>query len=661
MTLLTFSKQTPHASVIIDHPPAVTLSERPAGFPPLGLDAARAVPAPGAARAAGATAGDLTYLLFDGVERARIHGTWRSLISDEDFRYRPGLSAAQRTTLSYDRLRRVNSSVGHAADLARDPQRLASLHEWTGVVDGALGTLAGIHYNLFLGSLLDHDRATERDLSEFASMRRTGTFLCTELAHGNDAAALRTTAELDRASGGFVLHTPSTGAQKFMPNTSLTGGPKSALVAARLLVDGQDQGVFLFLTPLSDASGVLPGVRVRTLPERTGSPVDHCLTSFDRVRLPREALLEAEHGRLDERGRLSSAMGSRRKRFLQSIGRVTAGKLCMSAAGTGVARAALAISVRHAHHRHISGPRVDERVPLTAHRSHHGRLLQGLASAYAMTFLHRRVVSRWVEHEEADREAVERLVAIAKGWITWQARAITVECRERCGAQGLFSVNALADFPLNLEGAITAEGDNLVVWLKAAGEMLFQHRGEAADEEPRTPPGEQALTDLAFLRGLLARTESLWQNRARTALRQAPAGNSLGRWNAASSSALRMVSVHAALQAADAFLEVIDRAVAPAARALLEQLCRLFLLQQVEEHTGDLLADRHMTAHHVRSLHGAVDAVTAELAPHMMTLVDAFDLPAEFLASVPLANSSYIDDFDRLVADADDGAPLPPH
>ena len=72
---------------------------------------------------------------------------------------------------------------------------------------------------------------------------------------------------------------------------SLAGGPKSAVVAARLLVDGEDQGVFLFLTPLSDERGHLPGVRVRRLADRTGTPVDHCLTSFDHVRLPREAML----------------------------------------------------------------------------------------------------------------------------------------------------------------------------------------------------------------------------------------------------------------------------------------------------------------------------------------------------------------------------------
>ncbi|MET7700475.1 acyl-CoA dehydrogenase [Streptomyces sp. NPDC005485] len=584
------------------------------------------------------TTGELTHLLFDRGDRRRIHGPWRDLISSETFRHRPGLSPDERMALSYDWLRLVNDTVDRPEDLVQDPSRLASLHEWTAIVDGGGGlcTVASIHYNLFLGSLLDHEGGGRRDLSDFTSMRRTGTFLCTELEHGNDAAALQTTAELDPRTGGFILHTPHIGAQKFMPNTSTTGGPKTAVVAARLMIDGKDQGVFLFLTPLSDEAGLLPGVTVRRLPLRTGAPVDHCLTAFDHVVLPREALLEADHGHLSIDGTLTSSRGNRRKRFLQSINRVTAGKLCMSGAAVGASRAALAIAVRHAHLRHISGPKNGERILVNAHRSHHGRLLDSLSTAYAMTFLHRSVVSRWTRHTPEDRTDVERLVAIAKGWITWQARSITVECRERCGAQGLFPVNGLADYPQYVEGTITAEGDNLVIWVKAAAEMLFGHQTD--EEMHETPPDQRVLTDPHFLRGLLSHVEAIWQTRARKSLRQGPAGDPIARWNAASSSALEMVSVHARLQAADAFLEAAANAVGPQARALLDRLCLLFLLKQLGPHTGDLLADGHITVEHVRALPHTVDKVVESLAPHMMTLVDAFDLPAEFLDAVPIAN-----------------------
>ncbi|MEU6239035.1 hypothetical protein ABZ885_39415, partial [Kitasatospora sp. NPDC047058] len=307
---------------------------------PSGRDAGR--PVTGAGDEGGAVGRELTGLLFDRADRERVHGSWRALLADETFHHRSGLTPGQRVGLSYERLREVNAVAGDPEDLARDPRRLAALHEWTGVMDGGLCTLASIHYNLFLGSLLDHEQGPGgRDLSEYTAMHRTGTFLCTELDHGNDASALETTAEFDRATGGFVLHTPTDGAQKFMPNTSLAGGPKSAVVAARLLVDGTDRGIFLFLTPLSDDDGHLPGVHVRPLPYRTGTAVDHCLTAFDHVRLPREAMLQADHGRVAPDGTFTSSVGSRRKRFLESIDRVTTGKLCMSGGTLGMARAAL--------------------------------------------------------------------------------------------------------------------------------------------------------------------------------------------------------------------------------------------------------------------------------------------------------------------------------
>lgn len=589
---------------------------------------------------------ELTRLLFDrdGSDTdPRGHERWRDLIARKEFRYVPGLSTLERTALSYRRLQLVNRALGSAEGaegLANDARGLASIHEWTAIVDGSLGSLVSIHYNLFLGSLLDHDPDDRRDLAAYTSMRRTGTFLCTELHHGNDAPALQTVAEYDPVTRGFVLNTPTESAHKFMPNSSSTGGPKSGVVAARLLVEGEDQGVFLFLTPLSDEDGPVPGVTVRRLPERTGNPVDHCVTSFDHVRLPPEALLQGEHGRLADDGRLGSGVGNRRKRFLQSIGRVTTGKLCMSASSIGVSRAALAIAVRYAHHRRITGPRPGQQVALTAHRSHHSRLLHGLASVYAMTFLHRTVTDQWLSHTPENRDEAERMAAIAKAWITWQGRSITLECRERCGAQGLFPVNGLADYQLNIEGAITAEGDNLPVSVKAAAEMLFTHRTERLGT-PLVPLDEQPLTELPFLRGLLAEVEGIWQTRARAELRRGPAGDPIGRWNAASSAALDMVAAHARLRATDAFLAAIGRATDPGARFLLTNLCRLFLLEELRHHTGDLLTGGHLSAAHVQELPAAVNTVVADLAPHLMSLVEAFDLPEEFLSAIPIANSNY--------------------
>ncbi|MFD7067813.1 acyl-CoA dehydrogenase [Streptomyces sp. NPDC059913] len=587
---------------------------------------------------------DLLTGVLLGDDFRREHGFWQRLIRTEPFR-RPerGSTEEERRALAYERLRHLNDSLEGDAP-PTGPRALAALHEWLGPVDPALTTVAGIHYNLFLGSLLDHGGEHRRDLSDFLRLRRVGTFLCTEVAHGNDAVAVETTAEYDRERDGFVLSTPHAGAQKFMPNTSPCGGPKSGLVAARLLVDGREHGVFLFLVPLTDEARTLPGVRVRLLPTRTGSPVDHCLTSFDRVFVDRTALLDGEHGRIGEDGEFSSAVANRRRRFLASIGRVTSGKISMTACAVGCARAALAVAVRYGGHRLISGPRGSDRVPVIAHRSHHGPLASAMATVFAMSLLHRRALDRW--EAEGPGEEAERLVAVVKGWVTWEARSVIVECRERCGAQALLEHNGLSELLTGIEGAITAEGDNLAIHAKAAAEMLFATAPAGPGHLPGPLPGPGALDDPGFLGRLLARLEGLWFDRARERMRLVPHGDPLARWNAASGPALRGVEAHAQRQAAEAYARAVAALPEGPARERLGALQRLFALERIARAGGDLLAAGLLTADQVDGLPDRLEELTAEIAPHLPELAESFALPPEVLADWPIARPDYVDVYD---------------
>ncbi|WP_372404767.1 acyl-CoA dehydrogenase [Streptomyces luteireticuli] len=593
--------------------------------------------------AAGPTTAELTRLLY-GPDRRRIHGPWRELGADPSMYRQPAATVADQVAASYRRLHRVNqvnrvNQPGGAIALAADPHRLAALHEWTAALDGALTVVAGIHYNLFLGSLIDHDAHEERPLEEFADLRRIGTFLCTELGHGNDAAALETTAVHNRADRTFTLHTPNPAARKFMPNTSAAGGPKTAVVAARLLTEGRDQGVFLFLTPLTDENGPLPGITVRPLPLRPGSPVDHCLTSFDKVVLPQEALLSGDHGRFAGDGTFTSALGSRRRRFLTGIGRVTVGKLCMGASAIGGGRAALAVAVRYAHHRRVTGARPDRTVPVWAHRTHHGPLLEELAAHYAMTALHRATVTRWAGHDRtdpADAAAAERQAAVAKGWITWRTRALLAECRERCGAQGLLPDNGIVTLTMDVEGLITAEGDNLALWAKAGAELLLD---EDAPPAAAVHGGDPA--DPGVRGALLHAVEHRFLTRARTRLREAPTGDGLRRWNAAAPAALAAVTARAERSAAAELLTLARRAEDPLARVLLLDLHQLFTLRRIEAHGGELLSAGLLTPQQVGLLPELAEQSLGRLAGHGRTLVDAFDLPDAFYAARPIANPDY--------------------
>ncbi|WP_326687416.1 MULTISPECIES: acyl-CoA dehydrogenase [unclassified Streptomyces] len=577
----------------------------------------------------------LTEVLFDG-RFDDLHSPWTELFRREIFRYRDGLSPSERSELAYERLRVVNEEIESVEDLVAATDRLVSLHEWLGVVDGTLTTLATIHYNLFLGSLLQLDPRRTVDLLPFVRLRRYGTVLITELGYGNNAAELETTATYRPENDTFVLHTPSPGAQKFMPNTGPVGGRKSGLVAARLIVREQNCGVFLFLVPLRDDQGPLPGIRVRPLSETPGSAVDHAITSFDRVTLPRAALLAGDHAELTAEGAFRSPIGSRRRRFLRSIQRVTAGKLCLSAAALGGARASLTIAVRYGHRRHTFAPASRSGVPLFAYRCHQTRLLGAAARAYAATFLLRETTHRCAGRNETGSAEAEVLVAATKGWITWQARDIVIECRERCGAQGLLSANRVVDLLTPIESTITAEGDNLVIWTKAAADMLTG-RGYSPPAAPTARSGP--LTDCALLLDLLACHELYCLQHARRQLGRSSSGP-MDRWNHAVNPALDLVDAYATRRAAQAFLASAVRVGDDATRSLLERVFQLFVLQRLAPHAGLLLADGHLTAEAVRDLAPAVDRVSAGLAPHALTLVEAFAVPDAILQA-PIATDGY--------------------
>ncbi|WP_282689591.1 MULTISPECIES: acyl-CoA dehydrogenase [unclassified Streptomyces] len=577
----------------------------------------------------------LADVLFDG-QLDTAHDRWRRLFSSASFRFQEGLTHRERIDLSYDRLRIVNAAVEAPQSLATDPVGLTAIHEWAGAVDPGMATIVSIHYNLFFGSLADHE-AAGRDLGEYVRADRIGTFLCTEVAHGNDAVHIETTATYDRAEREFVLNTPHPAAAKFMPNTSPAGGAKGAVVAARLIVGGTDHGVFLFLVPLSDSDGSpLTGIEVRPLPQTTSSPVDHCATRFDSVRLPFDALLQGDHGRLTPDGEFTSTLGSPRRRFLESIGRVTMGKLCMTAHSLGVMRHALDVAMRYAYTRLTSGMTNGQRVPLIAHRGHHTPLLDAAATTYAATLLQRSVVRQWDRVCGEEREAYERLTAITKAWITWQSRAVMTECRERCGAQGLIQANGIALQLASIEGTITAEGDNTVILQKAGGEMLLG--GVDLKPESEIAPEDRELTDPQFLQDLLADIERISHTRAKARLRQR-AASPLARWNSTVTQAVGLADAHVHRLAAEALLTSASQVPSGLPADLLRALHALFALRRIAAHSGDLLVRGRVTSNQVESLPDAIDAVLSFLEPHALTLTGAFAISEEILETHPMLSA----------------------
>lgn len=361
-------------------------------------------------------------------------------------------------------------------------ENLALLHELVAVHDGAVVSMLSIHFNLAIGTisnLAPLNPYVENLYRQLTSGRAIGVYLATELAHGNNLVALETQATYLPEKRLFLLNSETERAWKFMPNSSPCERPKIAVVLANLSVAGKRYGIFPFVVPLSSHGAMTKGVTITPLGEKPGLYLDNAITSFNQVELPYEALLAGDMLTLSRDGQVTVKMPKFRDRFALVTSKIHSGKLCMAVSSVAAAKSALHITYRYAQQRKVHG--YAGLMPVLNYQ----HIKEGLAWDTLSTVAHSlylrvlgRKVSRAFESERENFIFSDRLLAeliVAKALCTWRTQEVLVACRERCGAQGLFSDNKIVTYVISNFGAITAEGDNLVLSLKA-GALLLQDK-----------------------------------------------------------------------------------------------------------------------------------------------------------------------------------------
>jgi acyl-CoA oxidase len=120
-----------------------------------------------------------------------------------------------------------------------------------------------------------------------------GNYCQTELGHGSDVMALKTTATFDKATDEFIINTPDLTAYKMWPG-DLGRFTTHAAVTAKLIIDGEPRGIHFFIVPLRDVNTFkhLPGVKTGDLGPKIGyTTKDNGYACFDNVRIPRLNML----------------------------------------------------------------------------------------------------------------------------------------------------------------------------------------------------------------------------------------------------------------------------------------------------------------------------------------------------------------------------------
>ena len=547
--------------------------------------------------------------------------------------------------------------------------------ETLGFGDLSLLVKFGVQFGLWGGAVQQLGTRThhERYLRDTASLALPGCFAMTETGHGSDVQSLRTTATYDREAGEFVVHTPDDSARKdYIGNAAAHG--RVAAVFAQLVVDGESHGVHVLVVPLRDEQGnLMPGIRIEDCGEKMGlGGVDNGRIWFENVRVGREALLN-RYGDVDAAGRYSSPIENAGKRFFTMLGTLVQGRVCVGGAGISVAKSALTIAVRYGLRRRQFGPEPPEEVAILDYRTHQRRLMPLLARTFALHFAQAELAERFhavmsaEEPPERERRELETLAAGLKATATWHATQTVQTCRECCGGAGYLSENRFAALKADSDIFTTFEGDNTVLMMLVAKGLLTDYKDHFGELDPRgmvtfvAGQAVETVVERLFARQIfqvIGDVVSLGDEEEHLADRDYQL--ELFRWReghitasvaarfrrgleegfdafevfrAVQDHAVDAARAHLATVLLEAFCRAIEACEDAAVAAVLETVCALFALQDIEADKGFFQEHGRLSAPRCKAITREVNRLCNEVRAVAGPLVDAFGIPDRVLAA----------------------------
>jgi acyl-CoA oxidase len=537
--------------------------------------------------------------------------------------------------------------------------------------DLSLLVKVGVQFGLFGGAVLHLGTKKHHDryLADIATLELPGCFAMTETGHGSNVQALETTATYDPETDEFVVHTPHEDARKdYIGNAARHG--RMAAVFAQLEVGGERRGVHCLLVPIRDEQGnVLPGVRIEDCGAKLGlDGVDNGRIWFDRVRVPRDALLD-RYAQVMPDGTYTSAIENPTRRFFTMVGTLIQGRVSVGGAAINASKVALTIAIRRGLVRRQFGPPGGEEAVLMDYRTHQRRLLVPLATTYALHFVQERLVRELHEvfmapdrGDDRARRQLETLAAGVKAIATWHATDTIQSSREACGGAGYLRANRFAALKADTDVFTTFEGDNTVLLQLAAKNLLTDYKDQFGDLDPLGLAqffAGQVLGTVAertAIREAISRlADDLRPGREDTAeLLDRTTQCELIRWrqehilqgaarrlkggidNGGDPFSVLVDCQDHVIDAARAWVDLVvleawggarARGEHPAVKVLLDKVCSLFALSRIEAERGWYQEHGRLSSPRSKAVIKTVNTLCAELRPHAELLVDALGVP----------------------------------
>uniref|UniRef100_A0A4X2M5A4 Acyl-coenzyme A oxidase n=1 Tax=Vombatus ursinus TaxID=29139 RepID=A0A4X2M5A4_VOMUR len=410
--------------------------------------------------------------------------------NDPLFAHHPGeeLSIEKYRELNFLRCRRLfEYDFFSIQEMMKNPLKIFMLINCLGMYDWSLSVKYFLNTYVFASTI--HNSGSQRHMhfiEKTLNMEIFGCFALTEVSHGSNTKAIRTTAQYDPTTQEFIINSPDFEASKFWIGNMGKNATHAVVYAQLYTPGGQCHGLHSFVVQIRDPKTLLPmpGIMVGDMGKKLGqNGLDNGFTMFDNVRIPRENLLNRT-GDVTPEGVYNTSFKDKRQCFGASLSSLSAGRVCIIGMSVVNLKLALSIAIRFSATRHQFGPSDDEEIPVLEYQMQQWRLIPYLAATYALDHFSKTLFMDLVElqlgllqNDKSIRQAelgreIHALASAGKPLASWTAQQGAQECREACGGHGYLAMNRLGDIRNDNDPNCTYEGDNNILLQQTSNYLL---------------------------------------------------------------------------------------------------------------------------------------------------------------------------------------------